>query len=98
MNIEEAAQKLEFVNRYKTYKDTYSNMELDAIETVLNELDKNTETINELINEVTIKDSEIELKDKVINLMAGRLTTEYHDVDFVEEFFYKMANEILEKN
>ena len=106
MNIEEAKEILGRIdikfflsgmieqNNYIVDKADEVNI---AIYTVLNELDKYRDRIDELINEVTIKDSEIELKDKVINLMAGNLTTDYHDISWVEDYYYNMAQEILEK-
>ena len=72
--------------------------QMEAIYIVLNELDKNTETINNLINEVTIKDSKLELKDQVIWFMANRLTTEYHDIDWVPNYYYEEAKKYLEKS
>lgn len=56
MNIEEAIEKLELME----YKYTLTNNDDKAIETVLNELDKDRNRIDELINEATIKDAEIE--------------------------------------
>lgn len=57
-----------------------------AIYTVLNELDKNTETINDLINEVTIKDAELEKKDKVIDMMA----------EYIEEWTGSCPNDMYD--
>lgn len=94
MNNEEANQVLQELNevRPEMLNDKAKRL-FEAIMLIADERDKANERVDELINEVTIKDSEIEIKDKVINLMAGRLTTEYHDVDFVEKFFYRMAKE-----
>lgn len=74
MNIEEAikkikeiiywsnGQKAEYIDiSFCTYDDEINCEEfIEAIETILNELDKNTEIISDLQNEVTIKDAEIE--------------------------------------
>ena len=48
----------------------------------------------ELIDAIEILLNELQLKDKVINLIAGNLTTDYHDISWVEEYYYKMAKEI----
>lgn len=53
--------------------DTYQRMINEQIEEILDyakEEEKNTERINELINEVTLKQCELEKKDKIIDLMA----------------------------
>ena len=44
-----------------------------AIETVLNELDKDNNIISDLQNEVTLKQCELDKKDKIINEMAEQL-------------------------
>ena len=107
MKIEEAIKLLNRIDikNFLTVSIEQSNYIIDeankvnnAIETVLNELEKNTETINSLINEVTIKDSESELKDQVIWFMANRLTTEYHDIDWVTNYYYEEAKNYLEKS
>ena len=46
---------------------------LDLLENQQKELDNNTERINELINEVTLKDSEIEKKEQEIKELKKQL-------------------------
>ena len=41
--------------------------------------------------------NELYKRDKVIDLMANSLTTDYHDTEWVKEYFYKLAEEILTK-
>lgn len=41
--------------------------------------------------------NELDKKDKVMDLMANSLTTDYHDTEWVKEYFYKLAEEILTK-
>lgn len=98
--IKEAIQKLkrlELEDFGKKRKFVLKESEVAYI-TVLNELDKYRDRINDLINEVTIKDSELELKDQVIWFMANRLTTEYHDIDWVTNYYYEEAKNYLEKS
>ncbi len=46
---------------------------LDLIEKQQAEIDKDNDRIEELINEVSIKDAEIEKKDKEINILKDEL-------------------------
>lgn len=69
------------------------------------ELEKNTERINELINKVTLKQCELEKKDKIIDLMADNIAdssnvyenlinSEFqHTKEEVIEYFTKKAEE-----
>ena len=106
MNIEEAFQKLkrlELQDFGKKRKFELKESEVAYI-TVSNELDKYRDRIYELINEVTIKDAEIEKKDKVIDMMAecidGEPTFGYghlRDINTpekVKEYFYKKIEKI----
>lgn len=61
----------------------------EAIEVLLNELDKDNNIISDLQNEVTLKQCELDEKDKIINLMAEQLTTPVHGIDWVIDYFTK---------
>lgn len=68
--------------------DTYQRMINEQIEEILDytkEEEKNKERINELINEVTLKDSELEKKGKIIDLMAEQLAGLKNEVDILEQ-------------
>lgn len=99
MNIEEANQVLQELNevRPEMLNDKAKRL-FEAIMLIADERDKANEKVDELINEVTIKDSESELKDQVIWFMANRLTTEYHDIDWVTNYYYEEAKNYLEKS
>ena len=99
MNIEEANQVLQELNevRPEMLNDKAKRL-FEAIMLIADERDKANERVDELINEVTIKDSESELKDQVIWFMANRLTTEYHDIDWVTNYYYEEAKNYLEKS
>lgn len=99
MNIEEANQVLQELNevRPEMLNDKAKRL-FEAIMLIADERDKANERVDELINEVTIKDSELELKDQVIWFMANRLTTEYHDIDWVTNYYYEEAKKYLEKS
>lgn len=45
----------------------------EAIQTVLNELDKDNNIISDLQNEVTLKQCELDNKDKIINEIKNKL-------------------------
>lgn len=78
MNIEEAKKTIqELLNSNEPICEyMLKHQEIEAMQKLLNELDK---------------------KDKVIHFMANSLTTDYHDIEWVEEYFYKLAEEILTK-
>lgn len=99
MNNEEANQVLQELNevRPEMLNDKAKRL-FEAIMLIADERDKANERVDELINEVTIKDSKIELKDQVIWFMANRLTTEYHDIDWVTNYYYEEAKNYLEKS
>lgn len=99
MNNEEANQVLQELNevRPEMLNDKAKRL-FEAIMLIADERDKADERVDELINEVTIKDTEIELKDQVIWFMANRLTTEYHDIDWVTNYYYEEAKNYLEKS
>lgn len=99
MNNEEANQVLQELNevRPEMLNDKAKRL-FEAIMLIADERDKANERVDELINEVTIKDSELELKDQVIWFMANRLTTEYHDIDWVTNYYYEEAKKYLEKS
>ena len=99
MNNEEANQVLQELNevRPEMLNDKAKRL-FEAIMLIADERDKANEMVDELINEVTIKDSESELKDQVIWFMANRLTTEYHDIDWVTNYYYEEAKNYLEKS
>lgn len=99
MNNEEANQVLQELNevRPEMLNDKAKRL-FEAIMLIADERDKANERVDELINEVTIKDSESELKDQVIWFMANRLTTEYHDIDWVTNYYYEEAKNYLEKS
>lgn len=101
MNIEEAIDNLlmlkyfieqEKENNYKEY--------ITAIETVLNELDKDNNIISDLQNEVTLKQCELDNKDKIINEIAEMLVKDhewfysefdnYTKQDFIDYFTKKV--------
>lgn len=98
MNNEEANQVLQELNevRPEMLNDKAKRL-FEAIMLIADERDKANERVDELINEVTIKDSKLELKDQVIWFMANRLTTEYHDIDWVTNYYYEEAKNYLEK-
>ena len=99
MNNEEANQVLQELNevRPEMLNDKAKRL-FEAIMLIADERDKANKRVDELINEVTIKDSELELKDQVIWFMANRLTTEYHDIDWVTNYYYEEAKNYLEKS
>lgn len=99
MNNEEANQVLQELNevRPEMLNDKAKRL-FEAIMLITDERDKANERVDELINEVTIKDSKLELKDQVIWFMANRLTTEYHDIDWVTNYYYEEAKNYLEKS
>lgn len=99
MNNEEANQVLQELNevRPEMLNDKAKRL-FEAIMLIADERDKANERVDELINEVTIKDSKLELKDQVIWFMANRLTTEYHDIDWVTNYYYEEAKNYLEKS
>lgn len=99
MNNEEANQVLQELNKVRPemLNDKAKRL-FEAIMLIADERDKANERVDELINEVTIKDSESELKDQVIWFMANRLTTEYHDIDWVTNYYYEEAKNYLEKS
>ena len=99
MNNEEANQVLQELNevRPEMLNDKAKRL-FEAIMLIADERDKANERVDELINEVTIKDSKLELKDQVIWFMANRLTTEYHDIDWVTNYYYEEAKKYLEKS
>ena len=99
MNIEEANQVLQELNevRPEMLNDKAKRL-FEAIMLIADERDKANERVDDLINEVTIKDSELELKDQVIWFMANRLTTEYHDIDWITNYYYEEAKKYLEKS
>ena len=99
MNNEEANQVLQELNevRPEMLNDKAKRL-FEAIMLIADERDKANERVDELINEVTIKDSESELKDQVIWFMANRLTTEYHDIDWVTNYYYEEAKKYLKKS
>lgn len=98
MNNEEANQVLQELNevRPEMLNDKAKRL-FEAIMLIADERDKANERVDKLINEVTIKDSKLELKDQVIWFMANRLTTEYHDIDWVTNYYYEEAKNYLEK-
>lgn len=98
MNIEEANQVLQELNevRPEMLNDKAKRL-FEAIMLIADERDKANERVDELINEVTIKDSKLELKDQVIWFMANMLTTEYHDIDWVTNYYYEEAKKIFRK-
>lgn len=63
----------------------------EAIDVVLNELDKDDNIISDLQNEVTLKQCELDKKDKIINAMAEQLTTPVNGIDWVIDYFTKKA-------
>ena len=99
MNNEEANQVLQELNevRPEMLNDKAKRL-FEAIMLIADERDKANERVDELINEVTIKDSKLELKDQVIWFMANRLTTEYHDIDWITNYYYEEAKKYLEKS
>ena len=99
MNNEEANQVLQELNevRPEMLNDKAKRL-FEAIMLIADERDKANERVDELINEVTIKDSKLELKDQVIWFMANRLTTENHDIDWVTNYYYEEAKKYLEKS
>lgn len=99
MNNEEANQVLQELNevRPEMLNDKAKRL-FEAIMLIADERDKANERVDELINKVTIKDSKLELKDQVIWFMANRLTTEYHDIDWVTNYYYEEAKKYLEKS
>ena len=99
MNNEEANQVLQELNevRPEMLNDKAKRL-FEAIMLIADERDKANERVDELINEVTIKDSKLELKDQVIWFIANRLTTEYHDIDWVTNYYYEEAKNYLEKS
>lgn len=99
MNNEEANQVLQELNevRPEMLNDKAKRL-FEAIMLIADERDKANERVDDLINEVTIKDSKLELKDQVIWFMANRLTTEYHDIDWVTNYYYEEAKNYLEKS
>lgn len=99
MNNEEANQVLQELNevRPEMLNDKAKRL-FEAIMLIADERDKANERVDELINKVTIKDSKLELKDQVIWFMANRLTTEYHDIDWVTNYYYEEAKNYLEKS
>ena len=99
MNNEEANQVLQELNevRPEMLNDKAKRL-FEAIMLIADERDKANERVDELINEVTIKDSELELKDQVIWFMANRLTTEYHDIDWVTNYYYEEAKKKKKKS
>ena len=99
MYNEEANQVLQELNevRPEMLNDKAKRL-FEAIMLIADERDKANERVDELINEVTIKDSKLELKDQVIWFIANRLTTEYHDIDWVTNYYYEEAKNYLEKS
>lgn len=76
MKIEEALQKLkklELQDFRKKRKFELKESEVAYI-TVSKEIDKYRDIIYELINEVTIRDAELDKKDKVINMTTEDIT------------------------
>lgn len=87
MNIEEAIKILKKAKE-PYYTEVVGSKWIKGYTTILGtEVDK---AIDIILNE-------LDKKDKVINLMAGNLTTDYHDISWVEDYYYNMAQEILEK-
>lgn len=99
---EEEKKAIEWV---KAQKGIYYKIIIEIIEKQQKELEKNTERINELINEVTLKQCELEKKDKIIDLMANNIAdssnvyenlvnTEFeHTKEEVIDYFTKKAEE-----
>lgn len=84
MTREESIKLLKnLVEEYKEEKEFVGKELIEAIECLLNELEKNTETINNLINEVTIKDECFEP-----NKLCG---------DCIKEYFYKLVEGNIDK-
>lgn len=86
MDIEKAKKVFE---KYINGKDTMKETLIKAIEVVLNELDKDNNIISDLQNEVTLKQCELDNKDKIIIAMAEQLTTPVHGIDWVIDYFTK---------
>lgn len=86
MNIEEHKQNLKkYIEEDFAFREPIKN---------ISDFDKycynHCQDIKEVLNE-------LDKKDKVIDLMANSLTTDYHDKEWVREYFYKLAEEILTK-
>lgn len=72
MDIEEAKKQL--LKHKKEIDEKYISARYSkAIEVLLNELDENSNIISDLQNEVTLKQCELDKKDKIIDLMAEDL-------------------------
>jgi hypothetical protein len=101
MDIEEAKEYFRnCLDDEYNFKNATRNKDKKAIEILLNELDENSNIISDLQNEVTLKQCELDKKDKIIDLMAEMLVKDhewfysefdnYTKQDFIEYFTNKV--------
>lgn len=90
MNIEKAKSnllemldelKLEQQQNIKVHKYN-PETEIQAIEVLLNELDKDNNIISDLQSEVTLKQCELDNKDKIINEMKWKPISKYNRKEY----------------
>ena len=86
MNIEEHKENLKkYIEEDFAFREPIKNM---------SDFDKycynHCQDIKEVLNE-------LDKKDKVIHFMANSLTTDYHDIEWVEEYFYKLVEGSIDK-
>lgn len=74
MDIEEAKEYFRnCLDDEYNFKNATRNKDKKTIEILLNELDENSNIISDLQNEVTLKQCELDKKDKIIDLTAEDL-------------------------
>lgn len=74
MDIEEAIERLKYINMAYDYNNYYSRYDLDCIETAL--------------NLIQTQQAELEKKDRIINEMAKTINKEYYK-DIIENYTKK---------
>lgn len=75
MDIEEAIERLKYINMAYDYNNYYSRYDLDCIETAL--------------NLIQTQQAELEKKDRIINEMAKTINKEYYK-DIIENYTKKV--------
>lgn len=99
MNIEEARIAYEGI---RANAFIVANIDKDFFikfgELLFNELDKNTEIISDLQNEVTLKDAELDKKDKAIDGMSMTMSALCTGLTVVREQFEKQYCEFIKSD
>ena len=82
MDIEEAIERLKYINMAYDYNNYYSRYDLDCIETAL--------------NLIQTQQAELEKKEKQIDLMAKEIyeCNEYIDNEFERELKFKSVEDV----